>query len=70
MTQTTVTENVAETTRRLANRVETLLAKTELERSLVALAGVPGSGKSTVSQALLVELAARGIYDVAVVPMV
>jgi putative protein kinase ArgK-like GTPase of G3E family len=70
MTQSAVIENVAETTRRLANRVETLLEKTEFERKLIALAGVPGSGKSTVSQALLVELAARGIHDVAIVPMV
>lgn len=70
MTQSAVAENVAETTRRLADRVENLLAKTKLERNLIALAGVPGSGKSTVSQALLVELAVRGIYDVAVVPMV
>ncbi|KAL1598563.1 hypothetical protein SLS59_006850 [Nothophoma quercina] len=36
---------------------------------LVALAGVPGSGKSTVSSALLEELASRGIRDVAIVPM-
>lgn len=40
------------------------------QRMLVALAGVPGSGKSTVSAALLTELATRGITDVAVVPMV
>ncbi|KAK7184491.1 nicotinamide riboside kinase [Paraphaeosphaeria sporulosa] len=57
----------------LAKRVEALLARQASSdtpsRILVALAGVPGSGKSTVSAALLVELAARGIADVAVVPM-
>jgi tRNA uridine 5-carbamoylmethylation protein Kti12 len=37
---------------------------------LIALAGVPGSGKSTVSQELLLELSSRGIHDVAIVPMV
>jgi putative protein kinase ArgK-like GTPase of G3E family len=37
---------------------------------LVALAGVPGAGKSTVSEALLTELATRGMQDVVVVPMV
>jgi tRNA uridine 5-carbamoylmethylation protein Kti12 len=37
---------------------------------LVALAGVPGSGKSTISSALLQELTGRGIQDVAIVPMV
>jgi Mrp family chromosome partitioning ATPase len=57
----------------LVRRVETLLqrqAADPQQRVLVALAGVPGSGKSTVSHALLTELASRGIYDVAVVPMV
>ncbi|KAH7371207.1 phosphoribulokinase/uridine kinase [Pyrenochaeta sp. MPI-SDFR-AT-0127] len=39
------------------------------QRALVALAGVPGSGKSTVSQALVAELASRGVAEVAVVPM-
>ncbi|KAF2451070.1 phosphoribulokinase/uridine kinase [Karstenula rhodostoma CBS 690.94] len=57
----------------LATRVEALLARQQASetpsRTLVALAGVPGSGKSTVSAALLAELAARGIADVAVVPM-
>jgi putative protein kinase ArgK-like GTPase of G3E family len=57
----------------LVKRTETLLARqasTPAQRMLVALAGVPGAGKSTVSDALLMELAARGIKDVAVVPMV
>jgi putative protein kinase ArgK-like GTPase of G3E family len=58
----------------LAKRVDALLLRQQASeppsRTLVALAGVPGSGKSTVSAALLVELAARGITDVAVVPMV
>lgn len=57
----------------LVSRIEKLLrrqASNPHQRMLVALAGVPGSGKSTVSQALLQELAVRGINDVAVVPMV
>ncbi|KAF9730946.1 hypothetical protein PMIN06_004604 [Paraphaeosphaeria minitans] len=57
----------------LAKRVEGLLNRQASSdtpsRILVALAGVPGSGKSTVSAALLEELAARGITDIAVVPM-
>lgn len=56
----------------LVGRVEKLLARQSTsprQRMLVALAGVPGSGKSTVSHAVLTELAARGIRDVVVVPM-
>lgn len=57
----------------LVKRTKELLsrqASNPAQRMLVALAGVPGSGKSTVSDALLAELAARNIKDVAVVPMV
>jgi putative protein kinase ArgK-like GTPase of G3E family len=57
----------------LAKRTETLLSRQASDpgrRMLVALAGVPGAGKSTVSDALITELATRGIKDVAVVPMV
>ena len=57
----------------LVNRIEKLLqrqASNPCQRMLVALAGVPGSGKSTVSHALLQELAKRDINDVAIVPMV
>jgi putative protein kinase ArgK-like GTPase of G3E family len=57
----------------LVRRVERLLvrqASDPRQRLLVALAGVPGSGKSTVSNALISELAMRGVQDVAVVPMV
>jgi pantothenate kinase len=67
MTQVT---DVSRTELGLADRVEALLADASSQRVLVALAGVPGSGKSTVSRALLVELAARGISDVAIIPMV
>lgn len=42
----------------------------EDERILIALAGIPGSGKSTVAAALLEQLRHTGINDVAVVPMV
>lgn len=57
----------------LVSRVERLLhrqASDPRQRILVALAGVPGSGKSTVSHALLQELEKRGMDDVAIVPMV
>ncbi|KAI1566360.1 Panthothenate kinase/uridine kinase protein [Pyrenophora tritici-repentis] len=57
----------------LVRRTERLLvrqASNPSQRMLVALAGVPGSGKSTVSEALLAELAKQGVQDVAVVPMV
>jgi adenylylsulfate kinase-like enzyme len=57
----------------LAKRVDKLLLRQAAEprqRILVALAGVPGSGKSTVSNALLSELTLRGVEDVVVVPMV
>jgi putative protein kinase ArgK-like GTPase of G3E family len=66
-------ENVIEPILDLAKRIETLLsrqASNPRQRILVALAGVPGSGKSTVSHALLAELKLRDIHDVVVVPMV
>ncbi|CAN9266952.1 unnamed protein product [Alternaria alternata] len=56
----------------LAKRTESLLSRQASDpgrRMLVALAGVPGAGKSTVSDALITELTARGNKDVAVVPM-
>lgn len=56
-------------------RVESLLERQRSDASgriLVALAGVPGSGKTTVSSALLLSLSKRGMskQDVVVVPMV
>jgi putative protein kinase ArgK-like GTPase of G3E family len=66
-------ENVIEPILDLAKRIETLLsrqASNPRQRILVALAGVPGSGKSTVSHALLAELKLRDVHDVVVVPMV
>jgi Mrp family chromosome partitioning ATPase len=67
------TDGLTESILNLVRRIEALLerqAADPQQRVLVALAGVPGSGKSTVSHALLTELASRGIDDVAVVPMV
>lgn len=66
-------ESFAETILDLVRRVEELLlrqATDPRQRLLVALAGVPGSGKSTVSNALISELGRRSIEGVAVVPMV
>lgn len=57
----------------LVRRIEKLLSRQSAnprQRILVALAGVPGSGKSTVSHAVLAELELRGVKDVAIVPMV
>jgi putative protein kinase ArgK-like GTPase of G3E family len=74
MAKDIVTDALAGTILDLAKRVEALLACQQTSdshsRVLVALAGVPGSGKSTVSEALMVELAGRNIHDVAIVPMV
>lgn len=67
-------DNLAKTVLSLSKRVESLLVRQQASESpsriLVALAGVPGSGKSTVSQALLSRLAMDGITDVVIVPMV
>ncbi|KAF2676931.1 nicotinamide riboside kinase [Lentithecium fluviatile CBS 122367] len=73
MAKDIVTDTLVGTILDLVKRIENLLVQQQTSdpqsRILVALAGVPGSGKSTVSQALLVELASRGICDAAVVPM-
>lgn len=58
----------------LQGRIEKLLRRQKTcvpkRRLLIALAGVPGSGKSTVSDALLRALTIQGgITDVAVLPM-
>ncbi len=65
--------SLTEPTLHLFSRIENLLQRESSnprQRILVALAGVPGSGKSTVSHALLQELKRRDINDVAIVPMV
>lgn len=57
----------------LVKRVEHLLDRQAFnprQRILIALAGVPGSGKSTVSQRLLDGLTSQGIRDIMVLPMV
>ncbi|KAF4414872.1 panthothenate kinase uridine kinase-related [Fusarium acutatum] len=66
--------NLATTTGKLIERVEHLLTRQKLlsaptQRILIALAGVPGSGKTTISDALVKELKKNGISDVAVLPM-
>jgi DNA replication protein DnaC len=70
MAKESTNESAKEAILHLAGRVEAILAQPNDSRMLIALAGVPGSGKSTVSQALLLELSTRGIHDVAIVPMV
>ncbi|KAH8901529.1 P-loop containing nucleoside triphosphate hydrolase protein [Thozetella sp. PMI_491] len=56
----------------LCERVEGLLAQhssTPRKRILIALAGVPGSGKTTISTALMEELQRRNMQNIMVVPM-
>jgi adenylylsulfate kinase-like enzyme len=66
--------DLAKTTRKLGERVERLLNQQKLlgptQRVLIALAGVPGSGKTTISDALIKELKKKGISHVSVLPMV
>ena len=57
----------------LCDRVEYLLTKyagSPQKRLMIALAGVPGSGKSTISRAVVKALLDRGTDNVAVVLMV
>ncbi|KAH6642288.1 P-loop containing nucleoside triphosphate hydrolase protein [Boeremia exigua] len=72
MTQSLDSGSLTGPTLDLVSRIERLLQRQALnprQRILVALAGVPGSGKSTVSYALLQELVRRGVNDVTIVPM-
>ncbi|KAL2204982.1 phosphoribulokinase/uridine kinase [Sarocladium strictum] len=66
--------DVSDSVSLLCKRIEALVAAKSLtapgERVLIALAGVPGSGKSTISSALLEALPKYGVENVAVLPMV
>lgn len=70
------TANLDQAVASLCDRVEYLLTKhaaSPQERLLIALAGVPGvpgSGKSTISRAVVKGLAYRGTGNVVIVPMV
>lgn len=67
-------ENQTRTIAKLRERVESLLAEQRRSRPscrvLIALAGVPGSGKSTIAATLLDDLKRHGVDDVAILPMV
>ena len=56
----------------LCLRIQSLLtrAKGSEKRILIALAGVPGSGKTTISAGVLQALPSYGIENAQVVPMV
>jgi len=55
----------------LQDRILSLLNNSLPERRIViALAGVPGSGKSTIATTLLAQLDRVGIRDVVIAPMV
>ncbi|KAH7121759.1 phosphoribulokinase/uridine kinase [Dactylonectria estremocensis] len=64
---------VEKVTLMLRERIDHLLRQQKLyhpeKRILIALAGVPGSGKSTICAALLQALREHGIDDVSVLPM-
>ncbi|KAM5346112.1 hypothetical protein ACJ41O_009117 [Fusarium nematophilum] len=66
-------DNLAKTVTKLRERIERLLLQQKLsdptQRILIAMAGVPGSGKTTISNALIQELNKYGIQDIAVLPM-
>lgn len=69
----TVNGTLHDTILMLTERIERLLERQKAtntrRRVLIALAGVPGSGKSTISDALLQMLPEHGIDDLAVLPM-
>lgn len=68
------TDDLEATASFLASRLDRLLQtqreSTAKRRIIIALAGVPGSGKSTISAAILSALSERGVRDAAILPMV
>lgn len=55
---------------RLSHLLQAQTSSKPKQRIIIALAGVPGSGKSTVCNALLRALHDSGFNDAAVLPMV
>lgn len=70
----TMYENQTRTVAKLRERVENLLSEQRRSRPscrvLIALAGVPGSGKSTIAATLIDDLKRHGVDEVAILPMV
>jgi adenylylsulfate kinase-like enzyme len=61
----------ADTAKILHDRINQLrISEPSESRIIIALAGIPGSGKSSVAAALLAHLHRSGVQDVIVVPMV
>ena len=73
MTQEPTLSGLDKTVARLIQRIQGHLNSDSTpadQRILIALAGVPGSGKSTICGAVLAALKTAGIGSVAVVPQV
>ena len=61
----------AEAVEELCKRVSRLKERLPTQqRGIIVLAGVPGSGKSTISQAVMLRLAELGICDINALPLV
>lgn len=68
-----VTTKMDQTIAELGERLTSLLERnppSSHRRILIALAGVPGSGKSTISAALVKKFSTSGLEKIAILPMV
>jgi len=67
MAVTTTTDGIKGVVEHLCNRIlrlRKMYTPNSRKRILIALAGVPGSGKSTISEALFQTLWSRNVYGV------
>lgn len=73
MTVEVVSESVTQVVETLHRRIVDLLQRNSgnpQKRLIIAIAGVPGSGKSTISGALQSLLRSHGVGNLSVLPMV